>query len=348
MFKKENYIIDYRLSLREALIIMNELDDDLTIFVVNEYLKLIGTLTDGDARRGLIKNLDIDSAVEKFMNKSFIAIEENKFTINDILNSKRNKIKILPIVNESGCIINLINFSFFYSYLPLDSIIMAGGEGLRLRPLTEKTPKPLLCIGNKPIMEHLIDRLVRFGINKIQISVNYLGNQIVDYFKDGLAKNISIEYIYENKKMGTIGSLSLANEIKNENILLLNSDILSNINFEDFFVDFITKDADISIACIPYEVNIPYAIMDTHNDRIIGLKEKPTLNYISNAGIYLIKKKHLKLIPENSYFNATDLVDQMLEANLNVTYYMIHDYWLDIGKMDDYNKAQKDIRHLKI
>jgi dTDP-glucose pyrophosphorylase len=348
MKNSNKHIIQSSKTLRFALMQMNELEEDLILFVVNENDKLVGTLTDGDSRRGLVNNLNLDDSVSKFMNPNFFSVKEFNFTIFDILKSKETKIKILPIINEYGTIVKLINFSFYYSYLPIDVVIMAGGEGVRLRPLTESLPKPLLKIGTKPIIEHVLDRLIKFGVNNFQISINYLGEKIVDFFKDGLLKNVNINYINEFKKLGTIGSVSLANEFNNDYILIINSDVLTNIDYESFFVDFIKKDADVSIACIPYNVNIPYAILDTNDDQIVSLKEKPNLNFISNAGIYLIKKEHLRHIPYNEYFNATDLIEKMIVNKLNVTYYLILDYWLDIGKLDDFNKAQKDIRHIKL
>jgi len=190
--------------------------------------------------------------------------------------------------------------------------------------------------------------LVRFGVENFQISINYLGNKIIDFFKDGSEKNVSICYIHEAKKMGTVGALTLAKDFQNEHVLIINSDLLTNINFEDFYLDFLEKGSDLSIASIPYTINIPYAMLETENDQVKSLKEKPTLNFISNAGIYLIKKKHLEKIPENRFYNATDLIEDMIKDNLKVSYYTILDYWLDIGKMDDYHKAQKDIQHIKL
>jgi dTDP-glucose pyrophosphorylase len=333
--------------LSSALEAMNNLED-LVLFIIDNENKLIGTLTDGDARRGLLNGFSISDRIGDFMNKSFFQIKSNLNNIFEIIEAKKRKFKVVPVVDDNGYIKKLINFSFFYSYLPIDVVIMAGGEGIRLRPLTENVPKPMLKVGGKPILEHVIDRLIRFGVNNFQISVNYLGNKIESYFNNGASKSVLINYIHENQKMGTIGSLTLGNEYQNDYLLVINSDILTNINYEDFFLDFIQKDADISIASVPYNVNIPYAIMDIKGSNIIGLKEKPTFNFITNAGIYLLKKDHLKRIPEGKIYNATDLIEEMIASNLNVTYFTIHDYWLDIGKMDDYNKAQQDIRHIKL
>jgi dTDP-glucose pyrophosphorylase len=342
------HIINHIQTVTEALNMINQLDCDITLFVVDENNKLIGTFTDGDFRRGIIKGLTINDSLRNFANKNFIFFLDGQVDVHRVILAREQNLKIVPILNESGYIVNFINFSYYKSYLPVDAVIMAGGEGIRLRPLTENMPKPMLKIGDKPILEHIVDRLCRFGINNIHISINYLGDKIKEHFNTGVEKNIKIKYIHEKTKMGTIGSLSQANEFQNLYLLIMNSDILTNINFEMFFLDFLKKDADISIACIPYNVSIPYAIMYINGDDVKGLKEKPTLNYVSNAGIYLIKKEHLKRIPFEKNYNATDLIEEMIKSKLKVTYYTILDYWLDIGKMDDYIKAQNDIRHIKI
>jgi len=346
MINFQKHIIHEDQPLSNALDALNDLDD-LVLFVVGKDNKLTGSLTDGDARRGLLNGFKITDRIGDFMNKSFFYLRINVNNIYDIIEAKKRKYKIVPIVDEQGRINKLINFSFYYSYLPIDVVVMAGGEGIRLRPLTENVPKPLIKIGHKPILEHLIDRLARFGVENFQISINYLGNKIIDFFKDGSEKNVSISYIKEEQKMGTVGALTMAKDFQNEHVLIINSDLLTNINFEDFYLDFLEKGSDLLIASIPYTINIPYAILETENDQVKSLKEKPTFNFVSNAGIYLIKKQHLAKIPENKFYNATDLIDDMIKDNLKVTYYTIFDYWLDIGKMDDYYKAQKDIQHIK-
>lgn len=347
MSDKDNYTIINTAPLSFALKKMNELEKDLTLFVVNQEAEVIGTLTDGDARRGLLNNLTLDTRVSNFMNRSFAFLTINRIDISVLLEAKKKGINVLPILNDDNTLNRLINFSSFRSFLPVDAAIMAGGEGIRLRPLTETTPKPLLQIGDKPILEHVIDRLISFGIYNIQISINYLGEQIEFYFNDGSGKDINISYIHESEKLGTIGALRNANEFYNDDVLVMNSDILTNIDFEDFYFDFKNNDSDISIATIPYPVSIPYAILETENGRVTSLKEKPTFEYISNAGIYLIKKRHLKGIPKGCY-NATDLIEDLISKGSKVTYYTLYDYWLDIGKMEDYHKAQRDIKHIRL
>jgi len=347
MINYEEYLIKQDQPLSIALKAMNDLKNNLTLFVINEESQLVGTLTDGDARRGLIEGLSVSDAVMKFMNRSFFHVKVGEENIFDLISARERNLKVIPVLDKNGQLVKLINFSFYYSNLPIDVCIMAGGEGIRLRPLTENIPKPLLKVGDKPILEHLIDRLVHFGVTNFQISINYLGDKISDYFKNGADKNISIQYIIEDQKMGTVGSISKAESFKNDHVMIINSDLLTNVDFEDFYLDFLEKDADMSIASVPYTVNTPYAILDVDGAKVNGLKEKPTFNYVGNAGIYLIKKKHLARIPSNSHYNATDLIEDLIKDKLNVSFYTILDYWLDIGKMDDFHKAQRDIQHIK-
>lgn len=347
MLNWENHIIRDDQPLSEGLEMLNRLGADLTLFVINEKKQLIGTVTDGDVRRGLIQGLQTSDNICRFMREEFTAINSFNYKVSAVISAKERLLDILPVLDNEGRVCKLINFSDYYSYLPVDALIMAGGEGVRLRPFTEHTPKPLLKIGEKPILEHVIDWMVRFGIENIQISVNYLGNMIADYFGDGRSKGISISYIEEKTKMGTIGAVSMAQQFINDYVLIMNSDLLTNIDFEDFFNEFQSADADMSVATIPYNVTIPYAVLDTTDGRVKGLKEKPSITYQSNAGIYLIKKKHLLRVPGESFYNATDLMEEMINSGLKVVYYPILDYWLDIGKLDDFKKAENDIKHIK-
>ena len=347
MINTVKHLIHHKQPLSTALKMLDDLGEDLTLFVIDDDKKLIGTLTDGDIRRGLLKGLLIKDMVILFMKDNFRFIHKDNYKVTDITKAKELGIQILPVLDEKNRIIRLINFSQHKSYLPLSAVIMAGGEGIRLRPLTENLPKPLLKIGNKPILEYGIDWLIKYGIDDFKISINHLGKKIVEYFGDGSDKNISISYIEEKIKLGTIGALSLVEDFKHDHVLVFNSDLLTNIDLEEFYIQHDSKKADISVACIPYNVNIPYAIIDIDHENVLGFKEKPTITYQSNAGIYLIRKKHLKRIPENQFFNATQLIDNLISNRKKVIYYPILGYWLDIGKMDDYIKAQEDIKYIK-
>jgi NDP-sugar pyrophosphorylase family protein len=237
----------------------------------------------------------------------------------------------------------VINFGDLKSYLPIDVVIMAGGKGTRMRPLTIDTPKPMLMVGKKPILEHKIQRLSLYGLDDIWITLNYLGNQIQDYFGNGQDKNLKINYVWEDEPLGTIGSVGSINNFTHEYILVTNSDILTNLDYEDFFLRFLENNADLAVVTIPYKVDIPYAVLETSNGHIVNLKEKPTYTYYSNGGIYLMKRDVTKIIPPMAYYNTTDLIEELIKDGKKVLSYPFSGYWLDIGRKDDYAKAQIDI-----
>ncbi|MNM72326.1 D-glycero-alpha-D-manno-heptose 1-phosphate guanylyltransferase [compost metagenome] len=225
---------------------------------------------------------------------------------------------------------------------------MAGGEGKRLRPLTEKTPKPLLLVGEKPIIEYNIDRLKEVGVHTINISINYLGDQLEQYFGDGSQKDIRINYVRETKPLGTIGSVLLVEDFDHEDIIIMNSDLLTNIDFNDFFKTYQEAKADMIVATTSYHVDVPYAVLEvSENNAVKSLKEKPRYTYYSNAGIYILKKNLLSMIPQDKFFDITDLMDRIIEMDLKLVTYPINGYWLDIGKHEDFKKAQEDIKHIK-
>mgnify|MGYP006099655135 CR=1 FL=1 len=333
--------------VKDALIKLDNLATDIILFVVNESNTLIGSLTDGDIRRGLIHGITLDDFVTKVIQDNPKFIKYGEQDIFNIIKCRKSHFTIFPVINNKNQVIDIINFRNKRSYLPLDAVIMAGGKGTRLRPLTIDIPKPLLKVGDKPIMEHNLDRLSLYGIDNYWFSLNYLGEQIEKYFKNGDEKNIKINYVWENNPLGTIGALSKIKNFQNDNILLTNSDILTNLDYEQFFLDFVSQDADFSVVTIPYHVDIPYAVLETLNNEITSFKEKPTYTYYSNGGIYLMKKSVLKYLPEGSFFNATDLMELLIKKGKKTISYPLSGYWLDVGKHEDYEKAQKDIKQIK-
>jgi len=330
-------------TIREALTRLDFLAKDAIVFIVDGDNHLVGSLTDGDVRRGLLKGFSIDNLVNEIIQPNPKYIRKGERNINKVIEYRENNYRILPVLDKANKIVNVINFREVKSYLPVDAVIMAGGRGERLRPLTDSTPKPLLKVGNKPILEHNLDRLRLFGIDDFWITVKYLGEQIEDFFGDGHEKSIKIEYVYENEPLGTIGAVSKIKNFSHEFVLVTNSDLLTNIDYEHFFLDFLKKDADFSVVTIPYSVDIPYAVLETNNGHVLNFREKPTYTYYSNGGIYLMRRDVLKHLPIEKHFNATDLMETLIKNGNKVVSYPLAGYWLDIGRHEEYEKAKKDI-----
>ena len=342
-------IIKDTYTVKDALWVLNDMSiASNVLFIVNENNTLIGTLTDGDIRRGLLKDLDVKSPAVLAANTRFRFIRNDDNTTQKIKEYKQAGIRYVPLIDGNNTLLSVLDLHFSLGFLPVDAIIMAGGKGQRLMPLTADIPKPMLKVGSKPILEHNIDRLIKFGVRSIHISINYLGHIITNYFDDGSAKNISIKYLEETKPLGTIGSVKLADNYEKDYILLMNSDLLTDINFEDFFTEFIESQADMSVATVPYNIDIPYAVLETNKDnQVLSLAEKPRYTYFSNAGIYLFKKELLDMIPHDEFYNATDLMEAVIAQGKKLISYPVLGYWLDIGRMNDYLKAQEDIKHLQ-
>lgn len=339
------FIVFKNSSLIEVLKKINDLPLIQTVFIVDEYGRVQGTITDGDIRRGLIKGLKTNDSLEHFIFKNFTYLIEGENNFEKIKTIRQKRLKVVPLLDKDRRLLKVFDFTTIKSILPIDAVIMAGGEGRRLRPLTEKIPKPLLHVGKKPIIQYNIERLYQFGIENQTITTKYLAEQI-EQFCLSLNCNVQFRFYRESEFLGTIGSVSLIGDFKNDYILIINSDILTNIDYEDFFISFLEKKSDMAVASIPYQVNVPYAVLEENNRKVLSLKEKPTYTHFVNAGIYLIKKELISLIPRNKFYNATDLLEQVINKGYTLTHYPIRSYWLDIGNINDFEKAQRDISHI--
>lgn len=317
----------------------------LILFVIDENKSIIGTITDGDIRRSLIKNADLNLRVEEICNKKFVHENDSNDFV-DLQVYRMQDIKILPILDKNKKLIRIIDLENTKALLPLECMIMAGGRGKRLSPLTDTVPKPMLLLGDKPIIEHNIDRLISYGIRKFYISVKYLGEQIQDYFGDGSKKGVSIEYIWEDEPLGTAGALSLVDKFKSDHVLLMNSDLFTNVDFEDLYLDLINQNADMAVASTEYKVDVPYAVFETDNHLVKDFKEKPSYVYHSNAGIYILKKGLIKKIPKNKFYDITDLMENLVKEDGRLIHNPIIGFWIDIGSPGDYKQAQDFVKHL--
>ena len=335
-------------TLLEALTQINSLaPDPLVLFVVDGENRMLGTLTDGDSRRALIAGASVDDKVEKVMHTNFNYMKLD--AINDVKEIKRQKelrMKLVPVIDNDKHIVDIINLDKYETRLPIDAVLMAGGKGERLRPLTEKTPKPLLPVGDKAIIDHNIDRLISYGIKHINVTVNYLKEQLEEHFEEPRGE-VKVDTVREPKYLGTIGSVRFVKEFHNDTILVMNSDLFTNINYEDFYLHFKEHDAEMSVAAVPYTVSVPYGIFDLEGRNIQGLIEKPTYNYYANAGIYLIKRSALDEIPGDTFFNATDLIEKLIAENKKVIRFPLNGTWIDIGNPQEYQKANELVKHME-
>ncbi len=341
------HIININNTLLEALSRINTLyPDPLVLFVIDDSGKMVGTLTDGDSRRALIAGASVNDKAEKVMHRDFNYMKADDIhNVKEIRRQKEMLMKLVPILDDEKHIVDIINLEKYKTRLPVDAVMMAGGKGERLRPLTEKTPKPLLPVGDKAIIDHNVDRLISYGVLHINVTVNYLKEQIETHYQEP-RNGVQVQTVREPQYLGTIGSIKFVPKFYNDTVLLMNSDLFTNIDYEDFFLHFEHHDAEMSVAAVPYNVSIPYGVLDLDGRNIKGLLEKPKYNYYANAGIYLIKRSALDEIPDNTFFNATDLIEKLIGEGKKVIRYPLNGTWIDIGNPQEYQKAQDLVKHL--
>lgn len=345
MYDWNKHIISEQASLIDALGQLNRLSGQtMVLFVVDGNGKMCGTLTDGDIRRSLIRGKRLDTTAGDLMHREFRRFETGKIDVAQVREIRRLNIKLVPCLDKDGRITEVYDFSSCRSILPLDAILMAGGRGERLRPLTAETPKPLLKIGEKCIIDYNIEALARNGISNIAVTTNYLAEQLDEHFARPVA-GVGVRCVREPKKLGTIGAAKLVDGLRHDNVLIMNSDLLTTINYEEMYLHHMEEDADLTIAAVPYMVSVPFAIFRHEGTRILGLEEKPTYNYYANAGIYILKREHLQSIPEGTVFDATDLTDALIADGKKVTFYTINGTWIDVGSPDDFRHAQELVKN---
>lgn len=344
----KRYILNQNATVRDALVSLDgNTHDWQTLFIVDDDERIVGTLTDGDIRRGLIKGAALDDTVSAVMHKNFKYVREGQNDAKVLKEFREKQIYFVPVLDKEDRIVKVFNLLKYHNFLPVDAVLMAGGKGERLRPLTEKTPKPLLPVGGKAIIDHNIDRLISYGLKNINVTVNYLGEQLEEHFREP-RNEVQIKTVREPKFLGTIGSIKFVPEFFNDTVLVMNSDLFTNINYEDFYLHFKEHDADMSVAAVPYSVSVPYGILDIDGKRNIkGLIEKPTYDYYANAGIYLIKRSALDLIPVDTMFHSTDLLKALVDEGRKVIRFPLNGTWIDIGNPQEYKRANDLVKYMQ-
>ena len=316
--------------------------------VIDQDHKLLGTVTDGDVRRGLLRGISLDQPVQQIMNKSPVTIPviKDRKSILNIL--KINKLRHLPVVDDSGCIIGIERLDDLFQPSKNDNwiIIMAGGLGSRLRPLTDNYPKSMLTIGDKPILETILCNLLEQGFHQFCISVNYKADLIKNYFGDGSKWGAEILYIQEDKMLGTAGPLSLFPVKTEKPIIVMNGDILTKLSM-DQLIDFHERhQAQATIAVHSYDYQVPYGVIKASKDRLIGFEEKPVYTSLVNAGIYAVNPEVIARIPKDTSFDMDQLFRNMLRDEEPLSIFPIREYWIDIGTIEDFNQAKLDFNEV--
>ena len=316
--------------------------------VIDADQRLIGTLTDGDVRRCLLADGSLQTPVSQAMNASPLVANEGSSARHLIDLMRKRNVMAVPIVDERmrfKRLVHLIDLELpeMSASTPAEfdfAVIMAGGEGSRLRPITATIPKPMVEIDGTPLLERQIARLVRAGIKRIYLSVNYLGHVIENYFGDGSGFGVEIHYLREREKLGTAGALALLPERPTGSILVMNGDILTTSGVGNLYDFHQTHDAHVTVAAVDYRVNIPYGVINTKGAYATGLVEKPLQRFLCNAGIYAVSPQALDLLQGTGHLNMTDIIDACLSRGIPVAVFPVHEYWSDIGTPDDLEKAR--------
>lgn len=334
-------------TIREALEIINN-EALRTALVVNDEGRLVGVVTDGDIRRGLLNNLSLTTEIKNVMNSQPITATSttSKKELNRLMSA--HGILTIPIVNNS-IVVGLETISSVLSGACYENpvFIMAGGFGTRLRPLTDHCPKPMLKVGEKPILEILVQQFLRAGFKNIYISTHYMPEQITNYFGNGESWGANITYVYEETPLGTGGALGLLpSDTPDLPLIMINGDVLTTVDFERL-LEFHNKHDPRATMCVrEYDYQIPYGVISGDGHRIVSMQEKPVQRYFVNAGIYVVSPELFKHVPRQQKIDMPTLLEHVIAENQDVLMFPIHEYWLDIGRMDDFNKAQIDIKGL--
>ena len=339
----KNVCISPQTSIKDALKIIDKGAIRIAL-VLDEGDKFLGTLSDGDIRRALLANSSLDDSIENVYFKNSITALKHESKENIIKKAIKNKIYQIPIVDENNYVCDVLDLATLLTTTKRKNkvILMAGGLGSRLRPLTDNTPKPLLKVGNKPILQTIIENFASHGFENIIISLNYKSQMIRDYFKDGSDSGVNIEYLEENKRLGTAGALSLLKDSPNEAFFVMNGDLLTNVNFSDL-LDFHNFSGSTATMCVrEYQYQIPYGVIQTDSENIISIEEKPINKFFVNAGIYLLNPDVLNQVPKDEFYDMPTLFEKLIEQQKKVLSFPIHEYWLDIGQHHDFTKANEE------
>lgn len=329
-------------TIREAIKKMDVHGTQIALVVDDKGL-LLGTVTDGDVRRALLSGVPLDSTIAGVMN-SHPTVANKGQSRRSILALMRNKTLFqMPVVDQHGVVVGLEELKTLLGK-PRNNwvLLMAGGLGARLRPLTDSCPKPMLHVGGKPILETILDNFIEQGFRRFYVSVNFMAEKIIEHFGDGSEWGVTIFYLRETDRLGTAGALSLIPEPPTEPILVMNGDLLTQVNF-NHLLDFHNEHESVATMAVrEYEFQVPYGVVNLDSPRILRIDEKPTHHFFINAGIYVLKPEVIDIVPKNTRFDMTTLFDQLLEQKKPTAAFPIQESWLDVGRIDDFERAHAE------
>lgn len=330
-------------TIKDALQTINNGGLQVAI-VVDENDALVGTVTDGDIRRGLLNGLDLNSSVSLVVHKSpsVASVGDTKESILKI--SLAKKLHKIPLVDELGKLVGIEDIEDIIRPVSKTNrvVLMVGGLGTRLRPLTQDTPKPMLKVGNKPILQTIVEKFAEYGFVNITMCVNFNASIIRDYFGDGKEFGVNIDYVLEQKRMGTAGALSLLKERPSEPFFVMNGDLLTNVNFEHILNYHTLNKATATMCVREYDYEVPYGVVKMNDNKIIEIAEKPVQKFFVSAGIYMLSPEILDIIPQDEFYDMPTLFEKAIAQDKNVISFPIHEYWIDIGRLEEYQKANEE------
>ena len=342
MYKIDEIKINQNASIKEALEVIDKGAIKVAVVLSDDGL-LLGMLSDGDIRRALLKGMSLDDSITSIINKHPVVanINDTKERILELANEK--KLHQIPIISN-GKLIGIQDIREFLApkNKPNKVILMVGGLGTRLRPLTNDVPKPMLDVGNKPILHTIVENFAKYGYTDIIMCVNYKSEIIKEYFGNGDKFGVKIEYVLESKRMGTAGALSLLKERPKDDFFVMNGDLLTNVNFEYLHEYHKDSNALASICIRKYEMQVPYGVVNVRANKVTSIEEKPTQSFFVSAGIYMFSPIVLDFIPKGVFYDMPTLFGELLKQGFAVYPFFIREYWLDIGKMDEYRRANDE------
>ncbi len=344
----DSVIIKPGVSIAEAIAQLDKAGTGALV-ICSTGTKIVGLLTDGDIRRAVLRGIVLDSPCECIASSSPATAQAPISATVALQFMNQRDIHQLPVVDPDGNVVELILRKDIVAQVTprLSAVIMAGGYGKRLLPLTEHVPKPMLPVGDRPLLERTIEQLRQSGIRDISLITHYLAESIEQHFGDGRLFGVRLSYVQEDNPLGTAGGLKLMKK-PGRPFVVINGDILTGLSFEAMHDYHRKSGAVITVGVRKYEMKVPYGIVECNEVGIVALKEKPSLTFFVNAGIYLLEPSASEYIPSAQHFNMTDLIQKLLELKISVASFPIMEYWLDVGQHEDYRRAQEDVRLGKI